>query len=114
MKMSENATNNNQTEQALIDMGNDFKEVLKQKDKKIEWYEWRMGQADRKLREILDDLIRTQTVLELMSIKQYKTELDKLRKLTFNIENATLEVREGLDTSSEDYTDFHLYLEDLD
>lgn len=112
--MSENSTNDNrQTEQALIDMGNDFKAVLKEKDKKIEWYEWRMNQADKKLREILDDLIRTQTILDLMTIKQYKTELDKLRKLNFNIENATLEVREGLDTSSEDYTDFHLYMEDL-
>tara|TARA_R110000824_G_scaffold81460_3_gene204817 strand:- start:424 stop:759 length:336 start_codon:yes stop_codon:yes gene_type:complete len=110
MKMSENG---GQTEQALIDMGNDFKEILKQKDKKIEFYEWRMNQADRKLREILDDLIRIQTILDLMTDRKYKLELDKLRQLQFRIESNTTEVREVLDTSSEDYTDFHLYLEDL-
>lgn len=108
--MSENG---GQTEQALIDMGNDFKEILKQKDKKIEFYEWRMNQADRKLREILDDLIRIQTILDLMTDRKYKLELDKLRQLQFRIESNTTEVREVLDTSSEDYTDFHLYLEDL-
>ena len=108
--MSENVGH---TEQAMIDMGNDFKEILKQKDKKIDFYEWRMNDCDKKCRLILDDLIRIQTILELMNDKKYKFELDKFKQLQFRIENNTIEIRECLDASSEDYTDFHLYLEDL-
>lgn len=101
------------TEQALLDMGNDFKEVMAAKDKKLKFYEWRMEQADRKLRDIKDDCIRIQTILDLFIDKRYKNELDKLRHYTHSINNTSDELREELDSSSEDYTDFHLYLEDL-